>query len=262
MTGYDDRARNHIKALIEETKRQASTAPEPAQTFLSGMMTGLASAVEILNGGSAEGSLERVAQRLEAAIGKAYLDGKLPAKPPTVDSPAAVMTTVGAPVTTGVTSGITAPPVQCWHTEAGTPCTSTQCNQPDRRRMGDYGDVPNDQAPDGTTLETPILAEQLADIIENALLAVIPDRVSDRDVRQEVSRRATNDVLALIVPNARHTAGLLRDADADMKRVIALYEQWVKAGPPKLGTPIAREWDRRLAEFHRAIKGPDPTDPS
>ncbi|MFJ8992648.1 hypothetical protein ACIRQH_19905 [Streptomyces sp. NPDC102279] len=141
----DDRARTHIKALIEETKHQASTAPEPAQTFMSGMMTGLASAVEILNGGTAEGSLEKVAQSLAAAIGNAWLDGQLPAQPPTtIASPTAVMTNVGTPVKAAVTS-VDAPPVQCWHTEAGTPCTSAQCNQPDRLRMGDYGDVPNDQ---------------------------------------------------------------------------------------------------------------------
>lgn len=358
MTGYDDRARDHIKALATELKDQAADAPQPAQPFMNGMITGIASTVEIIKGGTAEDALITVNQRLAAAVGQAYLDGKLPEKPtPDTDddgrllssnevrgiqawmamdvhqalgwsraqglahqgrtswgdwwaelcsgvrqlpaamdtlarvrqlsemtieqscradardqahdtlailnranvaSPTAVMTTVGAPVTEGATSGITAPPVQCWHTEAGTPCTSTQCNQPDRLRMGDYGDVPNDQVLDGTTLETPILAEQLAEVIENALLAVIPNR----GIRQEVSRRATNDVLAVILPGARITAGLARDADAGMKRVIALYEQWVKAGPPKLGTPIAREWDRRLAEFHRVIKGPGPTDPS
>jgi hypothetical protein len=36
--------------------------------------------------------------------------------------------------------------------------------------------------------------------------------------------------------------------------VAALYERWVKAGPPPLGTPIARWWDKRLAELHNAIR--------
>ncbi|WP_060888678.1 hypothetical protein [Streptomyces scabiei] len=36
----------------------------------------------------------------------------------------------------------------------------------------------------------------------------------------------------------------------------ALYEQWVKAGPPPLGTPLSRWWDRRLAELHAALDKP------
>jgi len=35
--------------------------------------------------------------------------------------------------------------------------------------------------------------------------------------------------------------------------VAALYEQWVKAGPPPLGTLIARWWDKRLAEMGKAL---------
>ena len=48
----------------------------------------------------------------------------------------------------------------------------------------------------------------------------------------------------------------LARAEATVQRVTALYEQWVKAGPPPLGTPIARWWDRRLAELHDAIQPP------
>ncbi|MFJ8054927.1 hypothetical protein [Streptomyces sp. NPDC096142] len=43
------------------------------------------------------------------------------------------------------------PPVQCWHTEAGTPCNSDKCNQPERLAAGDYGDVPLDQTAETTT---------------------------------------------------------------------------------------------------------------
>lgn len=39
-------------------------------------------------------------------------------------------------------------------------------------------------------------------------------------------------------------------------RVTELYEQWVKSGAPPLGTPIARWWDRRLVELHKAIAPP------
>ncbi|MEU0332199.1 hypothetical protein [Streptomyces sp. NPDC006193] len=55
---------------------------------------------------------------------------------------------------------------------------------------------------------------------------------------------------------ARITATLARQADADVQRVTALYERWVKAGPPPLGVPIARWWDARLAELHDAILPP------
>ena len=44
-------------------------------------------------------------------------------------------------------------------------------------------------------------------------------------------------------------------------RVRALYEQWVKAGPPPLGTSTARWWDRRLVELHDAIQPPAPATP-
>lgn len=35
--------------------------------------------------------------------------------------------------------------------------------------------------------------------------------------------------------------------------VFDLYKQWVKAGPPPLGTSIARWWDARLVELRDAI---------
>ena len=35
-------------------------------------------------------------------------------------------------------------------------------------------------------------------------------------------------------------------------RVLALYEQWVKAGPPPLGVSTSRWWDTRLTELHAA----------
>jgi len=43
---------------------------------------------------------------------------------------------------------------------------------------------------------------------------------------------------------------------ADMQRVTALYNRWVKAGPPRLGTPIARWRDARLGELHNTIHPP------
>jgi septal ring factor EnvC (AmiA/AmiB activator) len=44
--------------------------------------------------------------------------------------------------------------------------------------------------------------------------------------------------------------------EARLARVTALYEQWVKAGPPPLGVLLARWWDARLVELHAAIRPP------
>lgn len=41
-----------------------------------------------------------------------------------------------------------------------------------------------------------------------------------------------------------------------MLRVVELYERWLKAGPPPLGTSTARWWDARLLELCAAINGP------
>lgn len=57
---------------------------------------------------------------------------------------------------------------------------------------------------------------------------------------------------------ARVFAALHQSAEQDVSRVIALYEQWVKAGPPPLGVPLARWWDKRLVELHDALDGPGP----
>lgn len=45
-------------------------------------------------------------------------------------------------------------------------------------------------------------------------------------------------------------------AEETVTRVTALYERWVKAGAPPLGTSINRWWDRRLVELHDAIRPP------
>ena len=76
----DNRALTHIKAVMEalkdSTDGQASAAP--AGLFISGMLTGLAAAVQIYDGGTAEQAMEQVNTRLAAAIGEAYLAGHLP----------------------------------------------------------------------------------------------------------------------------------------------------------------------------------------
>ncbi|WP_086787365.1 hypothetical protein [Streptomyces caniscabiei] len=45
-------------------------------------------------------------------------------------------------------------------------------------------------------------------------------------------------------------------AEAAVQRVTALRDRWVKAGPPPLGTPLARWWDKRLVELNTALAEP------
>ena len=65
--------------------------------------------------------------------------------------------------------------------------------------------------------------------------------------------------VSVLQPGAQITAPPARMSEDGVQRVIALCEQWVKAGPPPLGTQIARWWDKRLVELHNAIQqaGPD-----
>ncbi|MEV1063409.1 hypothetical protein [Streptomyces sp. NPDC050263] len=67
---------------------------------------------------------------------------------------------------------------------------------------------------------------------------------------------AATDVTELET-TARVFAALRQSAEQDVSRVIALYEQWVKAGPPPIGAPLARWWDARLVELHAAILPPE-----
>ena len=48
----------------------------------------------------------------------------------------------------------------------------------------------------------------------------------------------------------------LGQAEKRLARIRALADQWAKAGPPPLGTSIARWVDRRLVELNTALDGP------
>lgn len=64
-------------------------------------------------------------------------------------------------------------------------------------------------------------------------------------------------LLAAILPTTRLTAELARSAEQDVSRVIALYETWLAAGPPPIGTSMSRWWDQRLTELRDAINPGD-----
>jgi Holliday junction resolvase-like predicted endonuclease len=74
--------------------------------------------------------------------------------------------------------------------------------------------------------------------------------------RQLAADAATATQATELEKTARVFAALHRSAEQDVSRVIALYEQWVKAGPPPLGASLARWWDARLVELHDAIRPP------
>jgi hypothetical protein len=114
-------------------------------------------------------------------------------------------------------------------------------------------------------------AGQLRDLLA-AVLGAFPDSGPDGPAirsrplpaelvhrwRQTASRAQPEpnaDVQALET-TARVFAGLHQSAESTVTRVIGLYEQWVKAGPPPLGASMARWWDKRLAELHTAIQPP------
>lgn len=78
------RARNEIKALIQVGKEFSAQAGEtPAGVFLSGMLSGLAMAVHIMEGSTAEKEMEKLDTQLAAMIGRAYMGGKLKQEGPT-----------------------------------------------------------------------------------------------------------------------------------------------------------------------------------
>lgn len=81
----------------------------------------------------------------------------------------------------------------------------------------------------------------------------------------EFAKKITEKVTAVAqrkeaVAYANEQKQRAEQAEAAIERVRALADQWVKAGPPPLGTSIARWWDRRLAELQTALAEPkDPT---
>ncbi|MFF9269119.1 hypothetical protein [Streptomyces rochei] len=87
-----NRARTHIKAMAQTLKEELQEIP-PEQLaqqptgalFLSGIITGLAASVQVLDGGTAEQAMETIQTNLETSVGRAYLNGTLPAPAPDTD---------------------------------------------------------------------------------------------------------------------------------------------------------------------------------
>ncbi|MFJ2002161.1 hypothetical protein [Streptomyces chartreusis] len=96
-------------------------------------------------------------------------------------------------------------------------------------------------APHDPTTST--LGQQLAEALRRA---GGPAAATDANV---------NAVLAVILPATQFFGVLHRSAHQDLKRVTALYQQWVNAGPPPADTPNARWWDSHLIQLHDALQG-------
>jgi len=114
-----------------------------------------------------------------------------------------------------------------------------------------------------------VTVDQLRNLTDRAGTGLTPDeqaRLRDGINRLEHAETALARIRALA---DEHPAGIdtalihaeLPDRPADdttpaevgVSRVNALYERWVKAGPPPLGSSINRWWDRRLAELGAAV---------
>ncbi|MCL6734404.1 MULTISPECIES: hypothetical protein [Streptomyces] len=116
----------------------------------------------------------------------------------------------------------------------------------------DFGTVTPCVAPD--PLPAPAsLREQLAAPIDR-ILGDWPEH-NRTDEHEAVRNELLEAVLAVVPAVTRIAAGRARDAEAEVQRVVDLYERWVKAGPPPLGAPLARWWDQRLVELRKAILG-------
>lgn len=88
------------------------------------------------------------------------------------------------------------------------------------------------------------------DAIALAEMLVKADDDLERARRELADRDAADSADAAAGSYALRAEGV----EARLAAVTALYEQWVKAGPPPLGVPTARWWDRRLVEFQDAIR--------
>lgn len=78
----DQRTRDHLKLLIGELKPLAEDEKNPTvQAFMSGLFAGVGIVARIAQGADAEAALQDVGTAMDAVIGRAYLDGTLPARP-------------------------------------------------------------------------------------------------------------------------------------------------------------------------------------
>ncbi|MET9909730.1 hypothetical protein ABZZ74_23495 [Streptomyces sp. NPDC006476] len=115
---------------------------------------------------------------------------------------------------------------------------------------------PDDLTGARTTPDNPATSSDTADNPLRGVLARAIELADEHSCQMQDGpdyRALAAAVVAELQPGVSITAALARTAAADIQRVTTLYERWVKAGPPPIGTPAARWWDQRLAELRNAI---------
>lgn len=120
-----------------------------------------------------------------------------------------------------------------------------------REAVGAHPGIPRKNA----TPDASALREQIAEALYTHDHPGWSLRMADSDTADQYRARA-DAAVATILPTTRLTAELHKSAEADVQRVTTLYEQWVKSGPPPLGTSMSRWWDARLVELRSAILPP------
>ncbi|MEH0428815.1 hypothetical protein QBB34_21270 [Streptomyces stelliscabiei] len=244
-------ARTHIKALMEELRAQASDCPLPARLFLSGLLAGLSAAVKILDGGTAEKALEEMVQRLSSAVGEVSLAGQLPSQSPSPDTEPRrqlddVIKSLGAAETE------LAALRRRNHLAHKARRAAEHKLDGIRRALCDIGAMQDDDPYSHADLENVI---RQAGRLDELAAAVAADLDSYGEEERADTAPATDPIAE---ENARrHKAAIARVDEllADAERVRVLYERWVKAGSPPLGTSLARWWDQRLVELRTAVLG-------
>jgi hypothetical protein len=107
-------------------------------------------------------------------------------------------------------------------------------------------------AEEAFTSDSSSLRDLIAQALYDADDHVGPWRTVDPDIKDRYRKRA-EAVLAVVLPLGKVLGDQLRDTEAVLKNVAALYERWVKAGAPPLGTTMSRWWDARLGEMRAAL---------
>ncbi|MDX2528018.1 hypothetical protein [Streptomyces europaeiscabiei] len=99
----------------------------------------------------------------------------------------------------------------------------------------------------------PVTVDQLRNLTDRAGHGLTPDE--QQRLRDGLDQLACATDGELRRQLADMIAALGR-AETELAGVRALRDRWVKAGPPPLGTPMSRWWDRRLVELGAAL-GPE-----
>ncbi|MDX3714400.1 hypothetical protein PV733_36845 [Streptomyces europaeiscabiei] len=100
-----------------------------------------------------------------------------------------------------------------------------------------------------------VTVDQLRNLADRAAHGLTPDE--QQRLRDGIDHlaHATDGELRRQLADAIRALG---HAETELAGVRALRDRWVQAGPPPLGTPTSRWWDRRLAELGATLQSEKP----